>query len=267
MLTARASAPQDMEELAAAAVANAEVSDPDPDAGLFPGPYGPSSSGEYDAALHEAQVLDTVKALYASLSQHELVEDDAVPPAWAPRPSTTPTPGAPTFIRGIKPARWWRPHRTKGDYRETGMDFYAGKVIEGADLNALTRQSVDRGMRYDGAVPTQSRACPVVIHAEAFTDLIATFSSIFLGSEGPGWPFLLRGKGGRPGGGGLRYPYRQPRKPPLRLHLSLTGKGFPRWSETSSTGACLPPCSMTLRPPERRGRPLPAMAPGGIPAR
>ena len=58
-----------------AAVANAEVSDPDPDAGLFPGPYGPSGSGEYDAALHEAQVLDTVKALYASLSQHELVED------------------------------------------------------------------------------------------------------------------------------------------------------------------------------------------------
>ena len=65
--------PQDMEELAAAAVANAEVSDPDPDAGLFPGPYGPSGSGEYDAALHEAQVLDTVKALYASLSQHCLL--------------------------------------------------------------------------------------------------------------------------------------------------------------------------------------------------
>jgi PmbA protein len=192
--------PQDMEELATSAVANAEVSDPDPDAGLFPGPYGDSGSGEYDTALHEAQVLDTVKSLYASLSQHELVEDVMRCAAGVGT--------AAFYYANTRGAYLHQGYQTcevvaapivqKGDYRETGMDFYAGKTIEGVDLSALTRQSVDRGMRYDGAVPTQSRACPVVIHAEAFTDLIATFSSIFSAQKAQDGLSLFRGKEGTP---------------------------------------------------------------------
>jgi len=187
-----------MAELAAAAVANASISDADEHASLYVGEAGQSGSVDFDAPMEDGKVLAAIKELYTALDESELVSDVMRCAAGV---------GASAVYyansRGVYLSQGHShyevvaaPIVAKDDYKETGMDFYIAKNMDALDIGTLVEKSLIRGMRYYGAKPTQSRSCPVIIHHEAIVDLISTFSSIFSAQRALDGLSLLKGKEG-----------------------------------------------------------------------
>lgn len=122
-------------------------------------------------------------------------------------------------------------------------------------------------MRYDGAVPTQSRACPVVIHAEAFTDLIATFSSIFSAQKAQDGLSLLRGKEGVPVAADCVTLTDSPESPLYGYTSLFDGEGVPKVERNLIDRGVLTTLLYDVKTARKAGKAPTGNGAGGIPAR
>ena len=217
------------EELAAQAIAVAEVCDADADAILYQGPFPASPASAKFELPPEREIISTAHGLYEemvacpetvdtyrSIVGVETAEQMYMSTAGADLRSGWGT----TLCVAI-------PVVGHGEYREMGADYGVAARLCDLNLSAVARKAVERGMRYNGAAQTSTRTCPVIFHGEAMIDLLETFVPAFSGKRALEGLSLLRGKEGEPIAAPCVTLKDSPYNPLLQTLTTFDGEGVP----------------------------------------
>ena len=218
---------EEIQSVAKAAVDSANISDPQPGAGIY---AGKSVSGCEDELVLDDSQLVTKKAL-------ELY--DAIMAQGAASVQACQAESALTIVHFANSAGvsctdcrkmasiFVEPVAKKDSYTESNYAFAVEPDIQMLDVQDVAKRGFERAMQYYGAKEAKGGAVPVVFKADALADLLSAFVPIFSAENAQKGLSLLKGKEGTQIAKQTITLVDSPKHPQLPLDYAFDGEGVP----------------------------------------